>query len=101
MYNLDSKLKIEIKIERSKYKLTIMGLPRTNNKLEGWHNGLQSTIKSHPDLLSLIHLAQKVGINLFNQNKNRIQSTLVNPDKFIFLNFVGISDYQRYRYLGK
>ncbi|RMZ99838.1 hypothetical protein BpHYR1_051722 [Brachionus plicatilis] len=36
------------------YTRTCLGLPRTNNNLEGWHNALQSTIKSHPHLLSLI-----------------------------------------------
>ncbi|RNA12641.1 hypothetical protein BpHYR1_000768 [Brachionus plicatilis] len=36
------------------YERTKEGLPRTNNYLEGWHNALQSTIKSHPHLLSLI-----------------------------------------------
>ncbi|CAF0921168.1 unnamed protein product [Brachionus calyciflorus] len=33
---------------------TVLGQPRTNNNLEGWHNALQSTIKSHPHLLCLI-----------------------------------------------
>jgi hypothetical protein len=36
------------------YERTRLGLPRTNNNLEGWHNALQATIKSHPHLLSLI-----------------------------------------------
>ncbi|CAF1040985.1 unnamed protein product [Brachionus calyciflorus] len=36
-------------VERTK-----LGLPRTNNNLEGWHNGIKSTIRSHPHLLSLI-----------------------------------------------
>ena len=36
------------------YERTKEGIPRTNNNIEGWHNALQSTIKSHPHLLSLI-----------------------------------------------
>ncbi|RNA00588.1 hypothetical protein BpHYR1_016467 [Brachionus plicatilis] len=36
------------------YSRTCNGRPRTNNNLEGWHNALQSTMKSHPHLLSLI-----------------------------------------------
>ncbi|CAF1040026.1 unnamed protein product, partial [Brachionus calyciflorus] len=34
--------------------LTVQGLPHTNNNLEGWHNALQSSIKSHHNLVSLI-----------------------------------------------
>ncbi|CAF0952156.1 unnamed protein product [Brachionus calyciflorus] len=50
------------------YERTKQGLPRTNNNLEGWHNALQSTIKSHPQLLSLIDdfkLEQSNTENLF------------------------------------
>ncbi|CAF1116793.1 unnamed protein product [Brachionus calyciflorus] len=33
---------------------TKQGLPRTNNNLEGWHHGIQSTFRTHPHLLSFI-----------------------------------------------
>ncbi|CAF1004601.1 unnamed protein product [Brachionus calyciflorus] len=36
------------------YERTKLGLPRTNNNLEGWHNGIQSTFRTHPHLLSFI-----------------------------------------------
>ncbi|RNA01702.1 hypothetical protein BpHYR1_007717 [Brachionus plicatilis] len=36
------------------FERTRLGLPRTNNNLEGWHNAFQSTIRSHPHLLVLV-----------------------------------------------
>jgi hypothetical protein len=35
------------------YNRTSVGLPRTSNNLEGWHNGFQSNVKNHPHLLRL------------------------------------------------
>ncbi|RNA34755.1 hypothetical protein BpHYR1_006941 [Brachionus plicatilis] len=47
---------------------TKLGLPRTNNHLEGWHNGIQATIKSHPHLLSLIDCLKLEQSNTENIN---------------------------------
>ncbi len=33
---------------------TIVGLPRTSNKVEGWHNAFSGSAKNHPHLLALI-----------------------------------------------
>ncbi|RNA06718.1 hypothetical protein BpHYR1_009221 [Brachionus plicatilis] len=52
------------------YSRTKSGLPRTTNNLEGWHNALQSSIRTHPHLLSLIDslkLEQSNTENLFIQ----------------------------------
>ncbi|CAF1111998.1 unnamed protein product [Brachionus calyciflorus] len=52
------------------HKRTVLGLPRTNNNLEGWHNALQSSIKTHPHLLSFINsikLEQSNSENLYAQ----------------------------------
>ncbi|CAF1113399.1 unnamed protein product, partial [Brachionus calyciflorus] len=42
------------------------GLPRTTNNLEGWHNALQSSIRTHPHLLSLIDTIKQEQSNTEN-----------------------------------
>jgi len=41
-------------------KRTLEGIPRTNNRLEGWHRGIQSMVDSlHPSLFRLLKGLQR------------------------------------------